>query len=79
MGENGYDEDLKEEVTKLQLEAVKCYNNQQYDEAEAIFRDILQVLQEVYHSSNHPDCVKTEKSILMVQRRRNAAEKSRKK
>jgi hypothetical protein len=67
--------DIQEELRKLQLEAIKRYNDQQYDDAEALFSEMLEVLKTIY-PANHPECVKAEKSIIMVQRRRVAADKS---
>lgn len=63
-----------EELKAMQLKAVKHYSSQKYDEAENIFKEILAVLQTIY-PVDHPECAKAESSILMVQRRKTAAQK----
>ena len=65
---------MKEELQAMQLKAVKFYISQNYEEAENIFKEILAVLQTVY-PVDHPECAKAENSVLMVQRRKAAAQK----
>ena len=55
---------------KIQSEAVRSYNNQQYAEAEEKFRDVFEVMKMLFHPQ-HPEYIKAEKSCLMVQRKRS--------
>jgi hypothetical protein len=59
---------LQERVGSLQQEAIGLYNKGKYNDSEQQFRSLLSYLQTVY-PSNHPECIKVEKSILMVQRK----------
>lgn len=64
------DEDaVLSEAKAIQVEAVTCYNNMQYAAAEAKFADVLEVMRLLYPAT-HPECIKAEKSVLMVQRKR---------
>jgi hypothetical protein len=56
------------EARELQRQAVLCYNNQQYAQAEAKFRDVCEVMKMLF-PAGHPECVRAEKSVLMVQRK----------
>lgn len=56
------------EARALQREAVVCYNNQQYTKAEAMFRDVLEVMQLLFPAT-HPEVIKAEKSVQMLQRK----------
>jgi hypothetical protein len=56
------------EARELQRQAVICYNNQQYAQAEAKFRDVWEVMKLLF-PPGHPECVRAEKSVLMVQRK----------
>lgn len=56
---------------KIQSEAVQCYNNNQYAEAEEKFRDVFEVMKMIF-TPTHPEYIKAEKSCLMVERKRSA-------
>lgn len=57
------------EARVIQKEAVACYNNMQLAAAEAKFADVLEVMRLLYPAT-HPECIRAEKSVLMVQRKR---------
>jgi hypothetical protein len=59
------------EAQKLQRDAVLCYNKQMYAAALAKFQDILQTMQMLF-APGHPEIVKAEKSVQMVQRKLTA-------
>jgi len=63
---------VMDEVKKLRVEAVSKFSAQQFEEAEMLFSEILEVMQSIY-PPDHPECVKAEKSILMVQQKKRAA------
>ncbi len=56
------------EARELQRQAVICYNNQQYAQAEEKFRDVFEVMKMLF-PVGHPECQRAEKSVLMVQRK----------
>ena len=58
-----------EEIQVLRNQAIKHFNDFDYDEAETKFQDVLAALL-MMHPSDHPEVVKTEQSILLVQRRK---------
>jgi hypothetical protein len=57
-----------DKLNYLKREAVKLYNAQDYSNAEFLFQEALVLTRSMY-SPNHPECVKAEKSILMVRRK----------
>lgn len=63
------DEDaIIQQAKDLQRNAVLCYNKQQYTQAESKFRDVWEVMKMLYPPS-HPEVIKAEKSVRMVQRK----------
>lgn len=58
----------RDRLQAMQKEAVLQFNAGHYDQAERHFRSLLPLVQAVY-PPNHPECLKVEKSILMVQRK----------
>lgn len=52
----------------LQRSAISSYNSGDYQVAEAKFTEVLQVAQLIY-SPTHPEYIKAEKSLIMVQRK----------
>jgi hypothetical protein len=66
---NAVNEDaVLQEAKALQREAVLCYNNQQFAEAEARFRDVHEVMKLLFPPT-HPEVIKAEKSVQLVQRK----------
>jgi hypothetical protein len=59
------------EAREVQRQAVLCYNNQQYAQAEAKFRDVCEVMKMLF-PPGHPEVARAEKSVLMVQRKMSA-------
>ena len=64
--------EIKGEISRLQGDAIKYYNQQDYITAEEAFKEVLNT-QHLLFPENHPDIIKTEKSILLVQRKKAAA------
>lgn len=59
----------KEEAARLQSEGIQAYNQSNYTVAERKFSDCLKILQTIYYPE-HPDCLKVENSIRLVQRKK---------
>lgn len=59
---------LQQRVQEMEKAAILAYNQGKYTDSEQSFKAMLNMLRTIY-PSNHPECVKVEKSILMVQRK----------
>lgn len=59
---------LQQRVQEMEKAAILAYNQGKYNDSEQSFKAMLNMLRTMY-PSNHPECVKVEKSILMVQRK----------
>ena len=67
-----------EELKTLQTRAVLSYNSGNLEQAAAAFEEVLQV-QLMLLPENHPDVMKTQKSITLVQKKlQQAAENNTK-
>lgn len=58
----------------IQTQAVTAFNLGNYQEAEKKFTEAKAVVQMMY-PPGHPECVKADKSLLMVQTKARAAKK----
>jgi hypothetical protein len=59
---------VEEKADSLRREAILEFNNGNFKDAIELFKIVLQLLQSLY-PTNHPECVKAEKSILLAQRK----------
>jgi hypothetical protein len=59
---------MEEKIKLSQKHAIMLFNQNKFDESLVYFEDVLRMLQMMY-PANHPECVKAEKSILLVQRK----------
>lgn len=59
---------LTQRIEEMKKEAINLFYAGKFAESESIFQEVLTILQSIY-PFNHPECVKIEKSILMVQRK----------
>lgn len=62
------------DLKAIQTIAVQAYNAGDYQESEKRFIEALAVLQMLY-PPNHPECLKAEKSITMVQNKIQSLQK----
>lgn len=66
--QNGNLLNVEDELNAYKKEAVVQYNAGDFVQAEALFRQVLEIVQSMY-PPNHPECIKAEKSIMLVQRK----------
>ncbi|RYH20393.1 hypothetical protein EON65_23590, partial [archaeon] len=59
---------LEEKIAVMKRQAVVLFNQNKFEESLAYFEEVLRLLQSLY-PPNHPECIKGEKSIILVQRR----------
>lgn len=59
---------LQQRIQDMEKAAILAYNQGKYSDAEQSFKAMLNMSQLLY-PPNHPECIKVEKSILMVQRK----------
>jgi Ca2+-binding EF-hand superfamily protein len=59
---------LQQRIQEMEKTAILSYNQGKYAESEQAFKAMLNMLRVLY-PENHPECIKVEKSILMVQRK----------
>ena len=60
---------IEKEIQSLYKEGIALFNDGKFAAAEDKFEDML-AAQQIMYPPDHPEIVKTEKAILMVQRRR---------
>lgn len=59
---------MEEKIRLTQRQAILLFNQNNFEEALGYFEESLKLLQMIY-PSNHPECIKAEKSILLTQRK----------
>eukprot|EP00981_Chlorochromonas_danica_P005725 scaffold1182_cov229-Ochromonas_danica.AAC.1 len=59
---------MEEKIRLTQRQAILLFNQNNFEEALSYFEESLKLLQMIY-PSNHPECIKAEKSILLTQRK----------
>lgn len=59
---------VEEKASNFRRDAILEFNAGNFKDALEYFKLVLQLLQSLY-PANHPECVKAEKSILLVQRK----------
>jgi hypothetical protein len=58
----------EEKANELRRDGIVEFNAGNFRDALELFKIVLQILQSL-HPSNHPECVKAEKSILLAERK----------
>lgn len=66
--QNGNVLSAEDQLNAFKKEAIMQFNAGNFQQAEALFKQVLEIVQSMY-PPNHPECIKAEKSILLVQRK----------